>query len=228
GKPVTEMVVEEWTRKGCTIVSGLANGIDMIAHEASLRFGGRTIAVIASGIDKITPIPAKQLSDRIASNNGCVITEHACGVKAQPPYFPARNRIISGLSDCVVVIESKMKGGALITADFATKHGKGLYAVPGPITSSRSQGCHSLIKSGQAQCLVQPDDIAEHVYLSRDAEPLVATPLIPGLDDGEPRLVDDLALRWGCSIPEALSRLMSLEMEGHVQQLPGQRYVGKR
>jgi DNA processing protein len=227
GKPATEMLVEEWTKRGCTVVSGLANGIDMIAHETSLRHGGKTIAVIASGIDKITPIPANDLSDRIAQNNGCVVSEHACGIKAQPPYFPARNRIISALSDAIVVIESKTKGGALITADFAIKHGKGLYAVPGPINSTRSEGCNALIRSGDAHCLTHADDIADHVNFSHTQEPLTNTCSIPGLDDGEPHLVDELAACWQCSISEALSRLMSLEMEGKVQQLPGQRYVGR-
>ncbi|HLP27605.1 MAG TPA: DNA-processing protein DprA [Candidatus Didemnitutus sp.] len=227
GKPVTEMFVEEWTCRGCTIVSGLANGIDMIAHETCLRHGGRTIAVIASGIDKITPIPANDLSDRIAANNGCVISEHACGIKAQPPYFPARNRIISGLSDAIVVIESKKKGGALITAEFASKQGKALYAVPGPINSTRSEGCNALIRSGQAHCLTTADDISNDVNLSHSQEPLTNSCSIPGLDDGEPHLVDELASCWQCTISEALSRLMSLEMEGKVKQLPGQRYVGR-
>lgn len=227
GKPVTETFVEEWTRRGCIIVSGLANGIDMIAHETCLRHGGKTIAVIASGIDKITPIPANDLSDRIAQNNGCVITEHACGIKAQPPYFPARNRIISGLSDAIVVIESKKKGGALITADFATKQGKSLYAVPGPINSTRSEGCNALIKSGQAQILTTADDLSNDVHLSHHQEPLSNSCSILGLDDGEPHLVDELASRWQCTISDALSRLMTLEMEGKVQQLPGQRYVGR-
>ncbi|MBK6292106.1 MAG: DNA-protecting protein DprA [Ignavibacteria bacterium] len=227
GKPVTETFVEEWTRRGCTIVSGLANGIDMIAHETCLRHGGKTIAVIASGLDKITPIPANDLSDRIAQNSGCVISEHACGIKAQPPYFPARNRIISGLSDAIVVIESKKKGGALITADFASKQGKALYAVPGPINSTRSEGCNALIRSGQAQCLTTADDVSNDVNLSHNQEPLSNSCSIPGLDDGEPHLVDELAIRWQCTISEALSRLMALEMEGKVQQLPGQRYVGR-
>jgi len=225
GKPVTEMFVEEWTRSGCVIVSGLANGIDMIAHETSLRFGGRTIAVIASGINKITPIIANKLSDRIADNGGCVVSEHACGIKAQPPYFPARNRIISGLSDAVVVVESKSKGGALITADFATKQHRPLYAIPGPITSTRSQGCNTLIRERLAQCLTHPTDLSRVVTLHPAPSAQDHSP-ISGLDDGEPHLIDELAERWQCNISEALSRLMQLEMEGKVRHLPGQRYVG--
>ena len=227
GKPVTEMFVEEWTRRGCVITSGLANGIDMIAHEASLRHRGRTIAVIASGIDRITPIPANMLADRIAANNGCVISEHACGVAALPPYFPARNRIISALSDAVVVIESKTKGGALITADFALKQGKPLFAVPGPITSSRSEGCHALIRSGVAQCLVNAHDIQHSVHFDSDTFATANVETVPGLDDGEPHLVDVIAQRWKCTVQEALSRLLTLEMDGRVQQLPGQRFVAR-
>lgn len=227
GQPVTEMFVEEWTRRGCVIVSGLANGIDMIAHEASLRHSGTTIAVIASGLDKITPINANKLSDRIAGANGCVISEHACGIKAQPPYFPARNRIISGLSDAIVVVESKAKGGALITADFAIKQGRPLWAVPGPITSSRSQGCHTLIQTQKAQCLVHPDDLAQHVNFNDSYIAPNPTERIHGLDDGEPHLIEEISQVWQCTIPQALARLMSLEMDGKVQQLPGQRFVAR-
>lgn len=228
GKPVTDMFVEEWTHRGCVIVSGLANGIDFLAHEAALRHHGQTIAVIASGIDRITPIPANNLSDRIVAEGGCIISEHACGIAAQPPYFPARNRIISGLSDAVIVIESKIKGGALITADFAQKQRRPLFAVPGPITSTRSEGCHALIRSGAAQCLVKAEDLASVVAFDRvDQFPQQSEP-IPGLDDGEQHLVDTIAERWQCTISEALSRLLALEMEGRVQQLPGGRFVARR
>ena len=227
GKPVTEMFVEEWTKRGCVITSGLANGIDMIAHEASLRYHGRTVAVIASGIDRITPIPAKMLAGRIAANNGCVISEHACGVAALPPYVPARNRIISGLSDAVVVIESKIKGGALITAEFALKQAKPLFAVPGPITSSRSEGCHALIRSGAALCLAYTNDIQRAVPFDSDTFATASIDNVPGLDDGEPQLVDVIAQRWKCTVQEALSRLLTLEMDGRVQQLPGQRFVAR-
>jgi len=159
GRAVTDMLVRTWCRHGEVIVSGLAAGIDTHAHEACVASRGRTLAVIASGIDRITPTDARRIADNIVEHNGAIISEYRCGVAALPPYFPARNRIICGLSDVVVVVESKRTGGALITAAFAKQYNRPLYAVPGPITSSRSEGTNELIRSGRAIALLHPDDL---------------------------------------------------------------------
>ncbi len=219
GKPVTDLFVGAWGRMGCGIVSGLANGIDMIAHEASLRSGASTIAVIASGIDRITPIPAQRMAERIASRSGCVVSEYPCGVAALPPYFPARNRIISGMSDAVVVVESKQTGGALITAEFAIEQGRPLYAVPGPVTSDRSAGCNNLIAEKKAQLLRWPEEVV------RGSESHAACAEPGAVAPSRVVTAEEAATLWKCSLPEALSRLFTLEMNGLANAMPGGRYV---
>jgi DNA processing protein len=226
GQPVTELLVRRWTEAGCAIVSGLANGIDMLAHEACLRAQGRTVAVIASGIGRITPIMAQKMADRMASAGGAVVSEHPHHVAALPPYFPARNRIISGLSDAVVVVESKDKGGALITAEFAIEQHTPLWAVPGPITSTRSVGTNQLIASGIARMVTGADAVLAHMELlahEPEPPPLLSTEL--DVLGGDSLRVDEVARRWGCTVQEAMVRLMELEMDGKVQQVPGARYV---
>ncbi len=234
GKPVTDLLVQRWAQAGCAIVSGLANGIDMLAHEACLRAHGTTVAVIASGIGRITPAPAKNLAMKIAAEGGAVVCEHPCGVAAIPPYFPARNRIIAGLSDAVVVVESKNKGGALITADFARSQHTPVWAVPGPITSSRSTGTNTLIATGVAKPLTSADDLLQSLFGSTWCatqpqllrEPGVADELDDQLD-GDPKGVDAIARIWRCSLSEAMMRLTDLELDGIVEQLPGARYLVK-
>ncbi|MBU3699222.1 MAG: DNA-protecting protein DprA [Candidatus Kapabacteria bacterium] len=224
GKPVTDVLVESWTQRSAVIISGLAHGIDTVAHEATLRMRGITVAVIASGIDRITPVVAQRLSDRIVEAGGCIVTEHPCGVAALPPAFPARNRIISGMSDAVVVVESKSRGGALITAEFARMQGRPVYAVPGPITSTRSDGCNALIATGAARLLTSADDVAELPPMPAQRAPMET---IEGLDTGSPRHVDDIAMLWNCSAAEAMGRLLDLELGGRVTRLPGNHFLAR-
>ncbi|MEY3385516.1 MAG: hypothetical protein RIR53_327 [Bacteroidota bacterium] len=224
GKPVTEDLVETWTRRNATIISGLAHGIDTVAHDATVRKKGITVAVIASGIDRITPVVAQRMADRIVHSGGCIVTEHPCGVAALPPAFPARNRIISGMSDAVVVVESKRRGGALITAEFAREQGRPVYAVPGPITSSRSDGCNALIATGAARLLLSADDVVEIPSAPSQQAPME---LIEGLDTGSPRHVDDIAVLWKCTVSEAMGRLLDLEIEGRVTRLPGNHFLAR-
>jgi DNA processing protein len=226
GKPVTESLVESWVDRSAVVVSGLANGIDMLAHESTVRRGGITVAVIASGIDRITPIAAQRMADRIVASGGCVISEHPCGVAALPPFFPARNRIISGLSDAVVVVESKRRGGALITAEFARQQGRPVYAVPGPITSSRSDGCNALIASSSARMLTCADDLAEVPISGRQGR-LRQDMLVEGLEGGTPRHLDELAVVWNCTASDALQRVLDLELDGRITRLPGNLFLAR-
>ena len=224
GKPVTEYLVSEWTRAGCTIVSGLAQGIDTIAHDTCVRHAGITIAVIASGIDRITPRTAQDLSRRIVDTGGCIVSEHACGVKAYAPAFPARNRIIAALSSVVIVTESKAQGGALITAQMARDIGIPVYAVPGSITSTRSSGCNTLIRDGQARMLLHPSDIAAHVALT-DHQHGSLRGGAASIDTAAAAGIDDIAHMWSCTVGEARTRLALMELEGTVTVLPGGLYV---
>jgi len=226
GKPATEQLVRSWVARGCVIISGLANGIDTIAHEACVRSSGTTVAVIASGIGRITPINAQRLSERIRTTGGAVVSEHPYHVAALPPYFPARNRIISGMSDAVIVVESKSTGGALITADFAIKQQRTVWAVPGPITSSRSEGTNALINTGAARMLMRADDVLEELGVSDENNERAANtrrivpPDLELLGD-EPVHIDRAAQLWSISISDAMIKLFEYELAGAVHQLPG-------
>ena len=220
GKPATERLVEAWVEAGCSIVSGLASGIDTLAHESCVRCGGSTIAVIASGIGRITPKAARYLSDRIVEHGGAVVSEHPYHVAALPPYFPARNRIIVGLSRAVVVVESKERGGALITASFAKRVERPLWAVPGPIISSRSIGTNALI-------LCSADEVIEDLGIAHTTR--VASPLPPELEQlgADVHSVDAIAAIWQTSIADASLQLLQFELGGFVEQLPGAHYRTK-
>lgn len=225
GKPVTESLVETWVARSAVIISGLANGIDMVAHETTVRRHGTTVAVIASGIDRITPIAAQRMADAIVNTGGCIVSEHPCGVAALPPAFPARNRIISGMSSAVVVIESKKRGGALITADFARQQQRPVYAVPGPITSLRSEGCNELLRMHGARLLTSADDVTE--VPMGTMQTMMPQSIVEGLDSGTPRHLDELTVLWKCTASDAMRRLLDLELDGRITRLPGNLFLAR-
>lgn len=222
GKPATDTLVAELVRARCAIVSGLANGIDMLAHEACCRSGGATIAVIASGIGRITPLAAQQMAETIVKKGGAVVSEHPHHVAALPPYFPARNRIISGLCDAVVVVESKASGGALITAEFARKQKRQVWALPGYITSTRSVGTNNMIRDGLARILCSPHELLTALGVGNNQEPRTQTlPVDLEILGPEAIHIDAISSLWSCTVGVAISRLIQYEFEGLVKQLPG-------
>ncbi len=152
GKSVTQKLSYDLAKRDLCIISGLAIGIDKYAHIGALRAHGKTIAVIGNGIDNIYPYENRSLADKIIEYNGLIVSEYIIGTKPNKMNFPARNRIISGLSDGVVVVEAKKKSGSLITADFALEQGKDVYAVPGNVNNVNSEGTNDLIKEGA--CMV--------------------------------------------------------------------------
>jgi DNA processing protein len=159
GRKVAEQLARDLVRAGFTIVSGLARGIDGVAHRAALDAGGRTIAVLAGGLSKIYPPEHTELADEIAAR-GALVTETPMTVEPQPGMFPARNRIISGLSRGVIVVEANAKSGALITATHAGEQGREVFAVPGPVDGGASAGCLELIRKG-ARLVRSADDVIE-------------------------------------------------------------------
>ena len=161
GLSVAERLAEELARCGITVVSGLAEGIDAAAHEGALKAGGRTIAVVGHGLSRIYPSHHEELAERIA-RSGCIISEFPMEEKPNPWNFPKRNRIISGLSLGVVVVEAPVKSGALITAREAMEQGREVFAVPGPISSQKSEGTHALLKDG-AKLVSKVEDILEEL-----------------------------------------------------------------
>ena len=162
GIKCAELISKEFAKRNISIVSGLAIGIDSIGHITALNNNSKTIAVIGNGLDNIYPSKNTKLADRIVQNGGLILSEYIVGTKPFKQNFPRRNRIISGLSDAVIVIEGSKKSGTLITANYAIEQGKEVYAVPGNIFSVNSEGTNELIKDG-ANLFTCKDDIIQTI-----------------------------------------------------------------
>jgi DNA processing protein len=217
GAQVARDVARELAAAGVVVVSGLARGIDGEAHRGALAAGGTTVAVLGCGIDRDYPRSHAELARRIAAG-GLVVSEYPPGVEPAPWRFPARNRIIAGLSVATVVVEARERSGALITADFALELGRDVFAVPGEITSALSAGANDLLRQGAAP-LLEADDVLGGLGLQR-APPARATPLSPAaesvratLRDGA-RAADDLARALGLASSEVAAALVELELAG--------------
>lgn len=233
GKQVTRELVSGLVRSNVTIVSGLAKGIDSIAHQMAVDMGGRTIAVLGSGLDNIYPAQNRKLAEKIVSGQGAVLSEYALGVKPDAKNFPPRNRIISGLSLGVVIIEAGGRSGALITANFALEQNREVFAVPGNINSPASVGTNRLIQQG-AKPVLNVDDILEELNLTMVLERVAVQKALPDSAE-EALLLDHLshqpvhidALSRDCGLPSAMvsSTLTMMELKGMVQQVGGMNYV---
>lgn len=160
GENIAKKLAYNLSLNNINVISGLARGIDSCAHKGSLNGEGKTIAVVGCGLDRVYPEENKELFNKIINNNGAIISEYVIGTKPLAKNFPKRNRIISGLSNGVIVVEAREKSGTLITADFALEQGKEVYAVPGNITNCNSYGTNELIKQG-AKSVTNIQDILE-------------------------------------------------------------------
>jgi DNA processing protein len=233
GKMVTETFAKQLGQYGITIVSGLARGVDTTAHWTALRSGARTIAVLGTGLDKIYPSENHKLADEIAEH-GAIVTEFHCGVGPEAVNFPRRNRIIAGLSRGTLVTEAGEKSGALITAAFAVDNNRDVYAIPGNISSGKSNGCHKLIRDG-ATLVTTVDEIIEETVpeLKRGASLRAVEPINISDDEkcvishlsGEPLHIDMLARKMDKATHEILATLLSLEFNDYVKQLPGKYFL---
>lgn len=163
GEQMARKIVQDLVQKNVVTVSGLARGIDSIAHKATVEKSGKTIAVIGSGLDNLYPKENIKLARDIIENGGAIITEYPIGTKPEKMNFPARNRIISGISNGIVVVEAKKKSGTMITVDFALEQGKEVFCVPGNVTSKNSEGTNELIKEG-ASIVTKVQDILQEFY----------------------------------------------------------------
>ncbi|WP_317932802.1 DNA-processing protein DprA [Halioxenophilus sp. WMMB6] len=222
---------EQLARGGFTITSGLALGIDSHAHRGALAAGGFTTAVMATGIDRLYPARNRQLAEAILANNGCLVTEFPLTTAPVRANFPQRNRIISGLSLGVLVVEAKVKSGSLITAYLAAKQNREVFALPGSIHNPLARGCHQLIREG-AKLVETTADITEELVgplaykqLELDTtEPETATakphPILDALGH-EPKSVDELLPLVGMGVDELLVELLNLELDGQVSQIDG-------
>jgi DNA processing protein len=235
GLKAAESIGQGLARRGQGVVSGMAKGIDAAAHWGCLASEGFTVAVLGTGIDVIYPESNVKLHEKIAEK-GAVITEFPPGTPPEPRNFPIRNRVISGLSRAVVVVEATMKSGSLITAAVALEQGRDVFAVPGSVASFKSTGCHYLIKQG-ARLVENADDILEELglHFARASRADAEGTLWPPLEGNEKAIYDilgdypihiDEIVRVGRFRPgEALSILLKMELKGLVRQLPGKMFV---
>ncbi|MGB3328346.1 MAG: DNA-processing protein DprA [Thermomicrobiales bacterium] len=177
GRTVTDEIATGLVQAGMTVISGLAIGVDGVAHQAALDAGGRTIAVLGSGLRQVYPSEHRRLAERIAEN-GAVISDYPPDTKPDARNFPARNRIISGMSRGVVVTEAPEKSGALITVDFAADQGRDVCAVPGPVGASKSAGCNQLIRNG-AFLVRSAQDVLDDLGIGRTPEQRAVQQTLP-------------------------------------------------
>lgn len=232
GKSVAQAIARALAACGVEIVSGAARGIDAAAHRGALDARGGTVAVLGCGVDVAYPAENKRLLDEIAER-GAVVSEYAPGTRPNAKFFPARNRIISGMADGVVVAEAALKSGALITAEFALSEGRDVFAVPGSVFSPASQGCHRLIQQGAKLAGCAADVLEEYSW---EAAPGGGAPqeaalsgeekcVYDALDVETPRSLDEIIVKTRADASQIGVVLLQLELRGFVWQCSPQRYV---
>ena len=232
GKEAAQMLSAGLAQAGVTIVSGLARGIDAVAHRACLDAGGRTIAVLGCGLDTIYPQQNAGLAADLVQR-GALVSEYALGVRPDARNFPPRNRIISGLTLGTIVVEADLGSGALITADFAAEQGREVFAVPGPVFARGSRGTNALIQQG-AKMVCSVADVLEELNLTMVSEQAQVRAVIPENEtealllnhlSAEPIHVDDLGRAVRLPIAQVTSTLALMELKGMVRQVSGMSYV---
>jgi DNA processing protein len=232
GRQVALEIASFLSSHGLTVVSGLARGVDTIAHTEALHAGGRSIAVLGNGIDRMVPPENRKLAERLLSQ-GALVSDYPPGTPPEGANFPPRNRIISGLSLAVVVIEAGERSGALITASFAADQGREVFAVPGGIYAPQSRGTNRLIHQG-ARPLLNPEEILEILDRSMVVEHRQIRAVLPeneleaSLLDGlskEPLHVDELTRLVDMSVQEVSAALAMMELKGMVRKVGSMRYV---
>lgn len=225
GMAIAAAIAGDLARAGVVVVSGLARGIDSAAHIAALDAGGKTIAVLGTGIDVVYPAEHRELTERIA-RDGLLITEFLPGSPPEVFHFPRRNRLISGLSRGVVVVEAAEKSGSLITARLAADQGREVMVVPGPVLGGRNRGAHALIRDG-AKLVESAVDILQELGLVSATAGLSLPRRSPGGEGGESVefTVDDIARQLELPTGEALARLLEWELTGEIQRIGSGRFV---
>ena len=238
GKSTTRKIVEGLAPYSPTVISGLAYGIDITSHRAALEFGLPTIAVLGNSLEQVYPANHKGVADCMYEKGG-LVSEYKIGTKLNPNNFPARNRIIAALSDALIVVEAAKKGGALITAEIAYSYNKEVFAVPGNLQNTYSEGCNNLIRSMKASIYTGPKDIQEALSWTKEDEendrkdtkldlsqfPVPEKNILKLLSESNELEIDQLS--WQSQIPVAqlASLLLNLEFQGLIKSLPGKKYA---
>jgi DNA processing protein len=235
GKVQTERISMDLAKQGITIVSGMARGIDSIAHNSAIKSGGRTIAVIGSGLDVIYPPENRKLFEKI-SETGAVISEFPLGTKPDAQNFPKRNRIISGLSLGVIIIETGITGGAMQTAAFALDQNREVFALPGNVGVKQADGTNLLIQKSEAELIRSAEDVILELELK--LKPVLGKNIpkqqidlslfeekIMNVMNSEPLHIDKIASLTNLSTSDCLVNLLSLEFKGLIKQLPGKMFA---
>lgn len=235
GKVQAERISMDLAKQGITIISGMARGIDSIAHNSAIKSGGRTIAVVGSGLDVIYPAENKKLFEKIAEC-GAVVSEFTLGTKPDAQNFPRRNRIISGLSLGVIVIETGATGGAMQTAAFALDQNREVFALPGNVGVKQAEGTNLLIQKSEAELIISAEDVINELELK--LKPVLGKNIPKQQIDlslfeeklinvlkAEPLQIDKIASLANMTTSECLVNLLSLEFKGLVKQLPGKMFA---
>ncbi len=236
GRIITQKLVSSLVANGVTVVSGLARGIDAIAHKTAVEQGGRTLAVLGSGVDHIYPPEHAPLAAQIAGGQGAIISEYPLGTAPESKNFPGRNRLISGLALGVLVVEAGARSGALITARFALEQDREVFAIPGNINSPVSKGTNRLIQQG-AKLVADVEDILTELNLRQIVEQVVAQTILPETAEeaallthltAQPVHIDELIRSTGLPSGVVSSTLTMMELKGMVQQTGGMNYITLR
>jgi len=236
GKKMCDTIVDGLKDSGALIISGLAYGIDAASHKAALKFGLPTVGVVGHGLDSIYPAEHHNLAQKMLDNGG-LLSDFTSGTKLAPENFPKRNRIIAGLSDAVVVVESKSAGGAIITADIAFSYSREVFAVPGRSEDIYSQGCNKLIRQNKAGLIQSADELLDslgwkektkkkkaQVQLFNDLKPQEEIIVKVLQSQTAPMHIDDIAIQANLSPGNLSTYLLTLEFAGILRSLPGKMY----
>ena len=235
GREVTRMLTEELARNDLTIVSGLALGVDAVAHKAALDAQGRTIAVLACGLDMVYPMSHRALAGRIRES-GALISDYPLGTKPKPEYFPRRNRILAGLTLGTIVVEAPERSGALITTTYALNENREVFAAPGSVLSPASAGTNRLIQEGGAKLVRNAADVLEELNLTVPARQLPLPGAEPAdeteaavlaLVSREPTHIDAIQEQSGLPMPVVSGALALMELKGLVKEIGPMSYISQ-
>ncbi len=233
GKRIVERFVPTLVRAHLVTVSGLARGVDALVATETMRAGGKTIAVLGNGLASIHPRSNSRIADDIMKNDGLILSEFPLDMEPDKYTFPARNRIIAGLSEGTLVCEAPKGSGSVITADFAIDYNREVFAVPGSVFDSNMEGCHQLLRDGLAHLVTTPEDVLRLLGILEPSAD-VATVYIPqtpreksvlGVLSGLPQTADDIVEKTGCDIADVSIALVMLELAGVARVLEGGLWV---